>query len=126
MARGKKKVIEWCSCETPRPWLNGEGVPWCATPVCHNDGCGLLIKQTPPGVPIQPTFPSSTWTGPGPCPRPPEVETDAFRRGVALATDPEAGRQLVRSAAPSPTSALAKPCPDPAAARALLRRLRGL
>jgi hypothetical protein len=128
MARGKKrKGPVWCECPEPRPWLNGEGVPFSAEPVCHNDGCGLLIKRRPPGRPIQPTFPDSAeWAGPGLCPRPPEVETAAYARGRALTSAPEAARPALRRPAPSPTSALAKPCRDPEEARALLRRLRGL
>lgn len=120
---GKAKPIEWCRCEVPQPLVDGAGEPFTAQGQCQ--ACHLPRRRRPPGVPIQLSHPGPAWSSAGPCPPPPEAATEAYARGIALASDPDAQRQLVR-AAPSPSSALAKPCPDPAAALALLRRLRGL
>lgn len=38
-----------------------------------------------PGRPIQTPSPRATWTGPGPCPRPPELSTPGGRRGELAA-----------------------------------------
>jgi hypothetical protein len=129
VAKSKSKAKTWCSCPEPVILRNSEGEPFSPEPMCQE--CRHAVKRRPPGrrpgAPgIQAPSPTASWTGPGPCPRPPETETEAYRRGLALATDPTAHRQLVRSARPAPSSALASPCPDPAAARALLRKLRGL
>lgn len=118
----KKKPVEWCPCEQPVRLTDSEGVPFCVEGICQ--ACSLPIKRRLPGAPVQDRFPFTPWTGPGPCPRPPEVETAAYARGRALTSAPEAARPSLRRAAPSPTSALAKPCRDPEEARALLRRLR--
>lgn len=42
-------------------------------------------RRRPPGRPIQAPSVVASWSGPGPCPRPPEMSSAAARRGIAAA-----------------------------------------
>lgn len=82
MSKSKAKPVVWCSCEAPRPLLDGEGRPFVPEPLCQC--CGYAVKRRPPGA-IQSTSPGPSWTHTGPCPRPPELDTSAARRGIRQA-----------------------------------------
>lgn len=87
---GKKaKPKVWCECPTPQPLVDGEGVPFCAEPLCRT--CQHAIKRALPTAHVQHRAPVAAWVGPGPCPRPPELDTAPARRGAHQAY---AARQL--------------------------------
>lgn len=92
MAKSKSKAKIFCSCETPRPLVDGNGEPYSAEPICRKPlGCGHVIKLVPPGLrnppgrPVQDRSPVASWTGPGSCPRPPELSSPGARRGELTA-----------------------------------------
>lgn len=131
-AKTKSKPKIWCQCETPRPLVGADGLPYSAEPICRKpEGCGYAIKlkppalRTPPEPTIQAPSPGPSWTGPGQCPPPPETETEAYRRGVALALDPTSAPGYV-APAPAPASAPPSREADRRAALAQLRARRAL
>lgn len=124
----KAKAKVFCQCGEPRILVDGNGQPYSAEPLCRkaDGGCGYPVKRIPPGIRnpggpgIQQRWQGQPWAGPGPCPRPPETETDAYRRGYQWAADPTSVPDFVVPRS-TPVSA---PQRSEAARRAALAQLK--
>jgi hypothetical protein len=105
----RSKPIEWCTCATPVRLCDADGVPFCPEGQCQT--CRRPVRRSLPPGPIQAVSPrvtAKTWTLGQ---RPPELETPAAARGLALAAEAQrvAAQEAALAAVAPPVSRRTSP-----------------